>query len=290
MSSFNHQKDLLFEITLSNGSFSNEQNSVSIRGLRATVIIEHAGLQQLGSCRAKIYGVKKEDTDLITTVMYDPVVYSAGTLIKNQLVVHAIDGNEDTVIFSGMIVNAWGDYNDLPNAFLHIQASQTAFYQLQPVTPVTYRGPVETQNIYAELADRMQLNFENNGVNSILFDTYLCGSLMDQVFSLRSKSGTEIFLDTDTIAITNRGSARIGDVISIDRNTGLVGYPTFDGVSVNFQLFFNPQIMAGKKIQLTTDIPRANGAWYIFTLTHYLESVTQNGKWISYVRGLKERQ
>jgi hypothetical protein len=65
------------------------------------------------------------------------------------------------------------------------------------------------------------------------------------------------------------------------------GYPTFDGVGVNFQIVFNPAVRFGGSIQIVTDIPQAAGQWIVTSVNHQLESEKPGGAWFSTVRGNK---
>ena len=71
----------------------------------------------------------------------------------------------------------------------------------------------------------------------------------------------------------------------ISSASGLVGYPTFDGVGVNFQTLFNPAITFGGSVKLVTDVQQAAGEWVVTSVGHRLESEKPGGAWFSNVRG-----
>ena len=68
-------------------------------------------------------------------------------------------------------------------------------------------------------------------------------------------------------------------------NSGLVGYPGFDGVGVTFKILFNPAVLFGGRVKLETDIVRAAGVWVVSSVAHNLESEKPDGAWFSTIRG-----
>ena len=188
-------------------------------------------------------------------------------------------------MFSGNIVNAWGNYQGMPNVFLHIQAQSAYFHQLNPISPRSYKGPIDVASIMSQIASTMGFTFENNGVSVQLGDTYLPGTGMDQAKALAKAAGIDMYLDDTVLAITLPNQPRHTVIPEISAKSGLNGYPTFDGVGVNFQTIFNPSLTFGGRVKLVTDLPQAAGTWIITSISHQLESELPNGQWFSQVRG-----
>ena len=281
MPSFENKKALRFVITLGTGKFGSSNNdTVTLQGFRAIADIDKAGGMMMGTLRAKIYGVKQADMNSITTLQWKP-----GTLIPNTVEVFAIDGPAETLVFAGNIVNAWGDYSAMPDVFLNIQAQAGFFNQLQAATPRSYKGSVDVATAMAQIAKDMGYAFENNGVNVKLVDVYLPNTNMEQARALQQMAGIDMYLDDSILAIAPRYAPRVLPIPLISPATGLVGYPTFDGVGVNFQTLFNPAITFGGSIKLETDVQQAAGEWVVTSVGHRLESEKPGGAWFSSVRG-----
>lgn len=281
MTSFTIKKQLRFVITLATGRFGNTENdTVTLEGFRATADIEKAGGMMMGTLRARVYGVSQDVMNTATTLQWKP-----GSLIPNTVQVFAIVGDKETLVFSGNIVNAWGDYLNMPDVFLHIQAQSAFFSQLIAVAPRSFRGGVDVATVMAQIAADMGLTFENNGVNVQLADLYLANTNTEQARELARIAGIDLYIDDTVLAITPRNAPRSGLVPVISRETGLVGYPTFDGIGVNFQTLFNPAVTFGGLILVETDIVRAAGQWIVTSVTHRLESEKPDGAWFSQVRG-----
>ena len=281
MPSFDNKKQLRFVITLGTGKFGSSNNdTITLQGFRATADIDKAGGMMMGTLRAKIYGVKQQDMNSVTTLQWKP-----GTLIPNTVEVYAIDGPAETLVFAGNIVNAWADYQSMPDVFLHIQAQSAFFNALKAIPPRSFKGGVDVASVMAQIARDLGYTFENNGVTTRLVDVYLPNTGMEQAKDLARAAGCDLYLDDKILAITPPNVPRRVIIPLISPASGLVGYPTFDGVGVNFQTLFNPAITFGGSIKLETDVQQAAGEWVVTSVGHRLESEKPGGAWFSNVRG-----
>lgn len=281
MPSFDNKKQLRFVITLGTGKFGSSNNDIiTLQGFRATADIDKAGGMMMGTLRAKIYGVKQADMNSVTTLQWKP-----GTLIPNTVEVYAIDGPAETPVFAGNIVNAWADYQSMPDVFLHIQAQSAFFNALKAIPPRSFKGGVDVASVMAQIARDLGYTFENNGVTTRLVDVYLPNTGMEQAKDLARAAGCDLYLDDKILAITPPNVPRRVIIPLISPASGLVGYPTFDGVGVNFQTLFNPAITFGGSIKLETDVQQAAGEWVVTSVGHRLESEKPGGAWFSNVRG-----
>lgn len=281
MPSFDNKKQLRFVITLGTGKFGSSNNdTITLQGFRATADIDKAGGMMMGTLRAKIYGVKQVDMNSITTLMWKP-----GTRIANTVEVYAIDGAAETLVFAGNIINAWGDYQNMPDVYLHIQAQACYFNGLQAVRPLSIKGGIDVAVVMARIAKDMGLVFENNNVSVMLTDVYVANTLKEQALELARAANFSLYIDDKILAITNKYAPRKGLIPEISPASGLVGYPTFDGVGVNFKTLFNPAVTFGGSIKLVTDLPQAAGEWIVTSVAHRLESEKPGGAWFSTIRG-----
>lgn len=281
MPSFSNKKALRFVVTLGTGKFgSSDNDTITMQGFRATADIDKAGGMMMGTLRAKIYGVKQADMNSVTTLQW-----KTGTLIPNTVEVYAIDGPAETLVFAGNIVNAWADYQSMPDVFLHIQAQSAFFNALKAIPPRSFKGGVDVASVMAQIARDLGYTFENNGVTTRLVDVYLPNTGMEQAKDLARAAGCDLYLDDKILAITPPNVPRKVIIPLISPASGLVGYPTFDGVGVNFQTLFNPAITFGGSIKLETDVQQAAGEWVVTSVGHRLESEKPGGAWFSNVRG-----
>lgn len=291
MTSFTNKKELKFVITLGNGIFgSSSNNQITLQGYRAICDIDKAGGMMMGTLRAQIYGVSQSDMNSCVTYPNQPQRVAAATssqIKMNTVQVYAIDGSQETLVFTGNIVNAWGNYQSMPNVFLMIQAQSNAVAQLTPVNPTSYPGQINVATIMQQLATQMGLTFENNGVNVQLSNQYLPNTALEKAKTVAKIAGIWMFIDGGILAITPRNQSRNKTAPIISSSTGLKGYPTFDAVGVNFEALFNPAVIFGGPFQLQSSIPQANGPWIAMNIAYKLESEKLDGAWFMTIRGTK---
>ncbi len=281
MTSFVDKKRLRFVITLSTGRFGNTENdTVTLEGFRATADINKAGGMMMGTLRAVVYGVSQQVMNTVTTLQWKP-----DSLIPNTVQVFAIVGTAETLVFAGNIINAWGDYDGQPDVFLQIQAQSAYFSQLIAVQPRSFKGGIDAATVMQQIAASMGLVFENNGVNVQLSDVYLDNTDTEQARDLARMADIDLYIDDTVLAITPRNAPRAAVVPVISSATGMISYPTFDGIGVNFRALFNPAVTFGGLIRVETDVVRAAGEWIVTSINHRLECEKPDGAWFSQIRG-----
>lgn len=287
--SFDNPKELKFVITLGTGNFgSSNNNQITLQGYRASVDIDKAGGMMMGTLRAQIWGVAQSDMNAVTTLQWKPKAF-----IPNTVQVFAIDGQQQTLVFTGNIVNAWGNYRAMPDVFLEIQAQAAYAELINGAAPNSYPGSsFSVPTVMQQLASAMGLTFENNGVVATLpANQYLPNTLLEQAQTLARAAGVWMYIDNGVLAITPPYQPRSKPVPLISAETGMVGYPTFDGVGLNFQTLFNPSIIFGGSVNVSSQIPLAaiTGVtnWIVTSQALKLDSVKPNGAWFSTVRCTK---
>lgn len=278
MLSSTNKKHLRFVIALGAGDFGAGANVITLEGFRASADIDNVGGQTMGAAQCKIYGMALSDMSAITTLQWDLM-----SKIPNTIEIFAIDGASDTLVFSGNIFNAWADLQSAPDVFLHIQAQAAWFNQIDNAAPISFDGDVSVASVMAQLAKKMGMAFENNGVDKTLTNCYLASSTLAQVQDVAEHAGIDFVVDKNTLAIMPRGLPRVGLIPLISADTGLIGYPTFNGYGVSFQCLFNPALVFGGAVELDTMQSRAKGQWVIANISLRLQSETPNGAWFSSV-------
>lgn len=295
MPSFSNKKQLKFVITLGQGVFKKNgisvvvngvkipggKNQITLQGFRATANIQKAGGVQMGQLQAKIYGVKQSDMQAITCFQWKPL-----ETVSHHVDVYAVDGDAQYLVFAGTIVNAWGDYQSAPDVFLYIKAATAYQQQITPANPTSYQGAIDAAVALRQIAEAMGLTFENNGSSAMMNDIYVANTLTEQAKEIAKAANFGLYIDDKVMAITPQYGARTGIIPEISPQSGMVGYPTFDGLGVTVKTLYNPAILFGGQMKIVTDIPQAAGVWNVASVTHFLESEKPNGQWFSVVRGI----
>jgi hypothetical protein len=203
------------------------------------------------------------------------------------VVVYAIDGDQESVVFTGNIFMAWAEYQGMPDVCLNIQAQAAAIDLLKAVPPRSFKGTIDVGNVMAQIAGSMGYRLVNNGVNVTLENVYLDNTGMRQAQQLAEMAGATILIPPEEekkMVITPKGKPLDYPVPLLSAQTGMIGYPSYDGTTVIGRTLYNPAIRTMGVIQIESDVKRANGKWVVLSLDHALDSETPDGQWFTVFR------
>ena len=295
LSSFT-KKILRFTFTLQDGVFDSTGNNVlTVQGLAASVQVSQAsGI--MSQAETSVFGMKQSDMNALSTL--------AALTLKRQykipgdtVLIEAGDVETGlTEVFYGDIFNAWADYQGAPDVYLKISASVLAHEKITSTTPVSYKGYVDAEQVFTDIAKKAGLTLENSGVQRKIHCPYLTGSTIDQAKTLAKAVDCNIHFEQKKIIICPKDKSRAadGEVYHLSAKSGLVGYPGFDNMGVVFSCLYTPEIkllgdvniemqtdLAGK---VNADIARQNGnnavtTWHIVQMAYILTSEIANGPW-----------
>ena len=115
-------------------------------------------------------------------------------MAKNGIAVEAIDDNgAATLVFSGIIWSSFADYARMPDVPLVMSATYGADLAVIPTTATSYGGSTDVVQIFQSLAQKMNLTFENNGVNGVTLDSpALNGGLITQMHQVSCRTPTSM--------------------------------------------------------------------------------------------------
>jgi hypothetical protein len=291
----------------------------TVSGLRVQCQTEVAVGPGMGRAQVRVYGLTKSDMLQLAS----NVRLANGKLVyrQNRLVINAgdlpISGPAEPLqqIFQGQITSAMILLSDQPNSIFEMSAYTGAYEASVMIPPRSYPGPVAAENILADLAALATppFTFENNGCHEILGNTYLVGSIRDQM--LQTIRATETFawnaLDNGILAIWPKNGFRSESTSSastvaaptilptpstppdqiivtaplqiplISPATGMVGYPTNWNLAGGLFLTteFNFDLHLGKRCKVESELPFANGIYVMYDIAHDLESEMPDGAW-----------
>lgn len=240
--------------------------------------------------------MRKQDMDTLTTFKLLNTLGNVDVDPLNKVLVEAWDGEEYHTVFSGVIFNAWSDYSNTPGAFLKVQANASLHHMSEPSKPRSYEKEFDAAKAFEDIAKDMSLTLENNGVSIMMPPSYFAGSNYHQAHDLAQQCGCHIDIDDKTLAIWNTGSYRQEYIPVFGKDTGMIGYPTFDNHGVSFSAIYNPGTIFGGAIQIEMDAEiakkanakqaanqsrpdKVNSVWWVTGLAYYLESEKIDGQW-----------
>ena len=229
---------------------------------------------------AAIYGLPQTLMNQLTIL---PGILNA--VGDNTIKVMAGDADGMSLVFEGQVYAAWMDGTAQPHVPLRVHATPDSLHRMKPTAPTTVSGSADVAQIMGQLAGKMGLAFENNGVNVKVWNPYLPGPARIQVEQLARHAGISAIVDKGKLAIWNTGQGRSGASAVISPETGMVGYPAFDNAQIVVKTVFDPTIDYGKQVRVKSGIPIANGTWVITQELLELESFMPKGKWFATIRG-----
>lgn len=274
------KKRIVTDISLASGQFSiGGGNNAALRGLRTSCIIEVNGGFSQSNMQMAIYGLPLSLMNQLSNV--------GKNLNKSLLNTITVQAGDDEMgmhlVFQGQIYSAFVDARAMPEVAFRIQAIPGGFDKVKPATPMSFKGSGDVSQMMSQVAGKMGLSFENNGVSLKLANPYYAGSLFQQAASIARDAGIEWIIDRGTLAISPPGTPRKGGGVLISPTTGLVGYPMFNEAQVICQVLFDPVIKMGGEVEIQSDLTAANGKWIVNQLVHYLDAEVPKGKWFSLV-------
>lgn len=263
------------DFSLAQGVFSGGGNTYTAAGLRISTNIVKAGGLSLGQASVAIYG-------LPLTVMNQLSTFGMALTLtnKNTITIKAGDDpNALTTVFTGTIFTAYMDGQAQPEVPFRVEASVLGYEANVPVKPITQSGSADVGTLMGQVAQSMNLQFENNGVSAKISNPYYPGTAVQQMHDIAEHAGIEHIADNGTLAIWKPGTARQGAATTVSPQTGLVGYPRFNSQGIDITAEFQPTFAYGQNITVQSSITPACGTWTIYRLEYDLECQTPGGKW-----------
>lgn len=262
----------------------NRSNTLTLAGYRASCEIDYAGGTALASMQASIYGMNLSDMNALASV--GNLVYTNN---NNQISILAGDSNSGmSLVFQGTMQDAVINASASPNVSFEITAFGGYDLMMNPVPPSSFSGAANVAQIMTDLASQGRMGFENNGVASVLSNPYFPGTLMQQIRSCARAANISYFIDpkkgpNGTLAIWPKNGFRGGPATPVSAQTGMIGYPRYTAQGIDVDMLFNPTLLFGSQINVTSMLAPACGLWNVYSLNHSIESITRNGDWITSV-------
>lgn len=259
-------------------------DTLTLSGFRMKVRIDNSGGIN-ARASVTIFGMNPSVMNQLATLgmIFDMVQ-------KNSILISAGDANGLSPRFAGTIVQAFGYYNDLPNAAMHLECQVAQYAAIAPVPASSFPQSTDVSTIMSGLAALVPCGFENNGVNVQLPPSYFPGTARDQIRAVAEHANinAEILPGSggqQVLAIWPKGGSRTSlegqNIPLVSKETGMILTPAFapNGFAIVRSLF-NPQVAFGAVIQVKSNVvPQASRAWVVQRLSEQLDCYTPKGKW-----------
>lgn len=273
------QKKIEIHIVLANGTFSNGSNTKIIRNLPCRVQVQCAGLPMKDQASVLIYGLKKEDLDALTWLVWNPL-----SVNRNQIGIYAGDENDinPPLVFAGEIQSSVPEYNTAPDISLNITAITGYYSGMLAMSPYSFKGSIPIASILEELAGKIGYSFVNNGNLQEVKNPYLKGTPIQQIIELQRNTGANIQIKGEQIILnSNSGNNSLFKTVISPQN-GMVEYPTPTPQGFRVQTLFLPTVNVADIIQIENSVvSKANGNWSVIGITHNLGCMMDNAPWFT---------
>ena len=268
------------ELTLVTGVFIGTSNKKIVNTLTVDATIKKTLNNNFTSTASiTIYGMSNTDIATLSTTGYQPLIYEA-----NQVNLYAqYEGEAKSLAFSGYIVKAYADYSN-PSRPMHFECQSSYQDAINAVEATNTAGTKDVAQIFNDIATSLGYSFTNNGVTGVISNCILTGSAVDQLKQLAQQTQTNCIIDVKNVKIAPQGQALNNQILDINSESGLLGFPTPDQWGVQFKVRFIPQLQIGQYVKLETKtyIPKSTGQWFVYDIESSLNNRHEN--WFSTVR------
>lgn len=269
------EKQITCQFSLASGQFEGGGNSSEITGLRVEAQIHVTGKPSFAQMEMAIYGLPLSIMNQLSTVGGQ-----WNARYKNGIDVLAGDDDGMSLVFSGVIFNAYVDAAQMPEVCLRVLAAPYVFESVEPAESTSINGSADAAGMIQKLAGQIGVKgFENNGVSVKLASPYYYGSPWGQIRQIADDGNFDIAVDRGILVISPRGSPRSGDTPLISPQTGLVSYPMFVQNRVVVKTLFNPAVQLLGKVNVQSSLQPACGDWQVVIIDYDLQSIVPGGNW-----------
>ena len=273
--------DVLFSIV--SGSPDGQPRQISFSGLRVSARIRYeAGAYNMADIQ--IYGLSQDFMrQLIAIYSYG---WTGNSFVNNRIALRYTDETNVT-IFEGGIVSALIDYNTAPEVPFSILASATYKEQMEVPGGMSFPGTVAVETIIRQILNKShEKAFENKGVDTVLTDESVNGSVMDMIDQVCRHADIDYWMQNNTLIIAPKGATdKSTTPIELTPETGLVGWPVLTQYGCNALALFSPGYVAMRTVKLAC--PALFDGTRLFSingLTHEVDSEVPGGRWHTRLR------
>lgn len=257
-------------------------DTINLSGLRTQVIVTNpGGNNSYGALTLKVYGMTLDQMNTYSSAGADFVA------ISNQSITVSAGnvGAAPIQIFSGTIRRAYIDFGSLPDVAFVCEAVSGLFQKVNPIDSLQINGNANAEDLIRSLAESNGLTFENgigeSAAHYVLQNQYAEGSALSQIETIATSASFALAIENNRVYIWANGKNRDNVIIDLNQNTGMIGYPSYWAAGFVVKQEFNASVLTGRKIKLSSIIPKSNGLWNIISTTHELSTVIPDGPWFT---------
>lgn len=279
------KRKLQINLTLNSGGYKagGGSNSKVISDLAMKVSIEKLGPPDFAKASVEISGMSCDEIEQLTSLNTFPMMTR-----RNYINIFAGDDvNGFSEVFAGSIVTASGDFSN-PELAFKIEAQVGFWGRVKAQGPSVINATQGVDSFVSSCASMSDMTFTNEGVTAQLQegDTF-SGSPVEQARQAANKVNADLLIDdNEMILVPKNGNRQGGSMFLLNRDSGLLGYPTISANGVELKAIFNPAFRFAGLFELKSAVPKTSGIWRIVKLTHKLSANDpKDTSWESQITG-----
>ena len=249
-----------------------------LEGLKCTALISNpGGSNAFATLQLRVYSMTLDQMNQFSSG-------GANLIINENIDITILAGDVGGTIgqiFFGGIFSSYIDFSAVPEVAFVCSAQSGIFQKASPSAANSWKGSQNVEDIVKSLAESIGMGFSNNGAHAIVQNQYAYGSVFDQVKRVCGAASIPFSIEDNTISIWANDGTKNKTVVSLSKEMGLVGYPSYYQSGLIVKSIYNPDISIGCTIDLTSIIPKANGKFPILGSTHELSTLTPDGPWFT---------
>jgi hypothetical protein len=261
-------------------TFSGAQSgNFSAAGLRAAASIQAYPDRAGTTAQVKIWGLTLDQMNAYCSTI------PAGVAAQNfSLIIEAGDlGGTLSQVVNCNILRSFIDLTGAPESVFNVTVINT-FGAATPIAAQSQPGPQAAEKLIGSLCAAGDLTLINNGASCTLRNPNTYGSAIDQIAKIAHAAKFDWkFHGNNTISIWPRGGSVDDVVIDVgpDTDPAMVGYPAYWEAGLIVTSLYNEQIQIGRKMNVMSSIPKANGVFPIIQVQHELTTMLPKGPWFT---------
>ena len=256
----------------------NGEIKASFEGLKCIAIINNpGGNNAFAQLQLRVYGMTLNQMNELSAGGASNIKFQK---IDITILAGDIGGTIGQIFFGGLL-SSYIDFSSAPDVAFVCSARAGIFQQASPSASNSWEGSQNAEDLIKSLAEIIKFGFSNNGAHAIVQNQYAYGSIFDQITRIANAASIPFSIENNTVSIWQNGSTKNNSIIYLDKESGLVGYPSYYQTGFIVKSIYNPNISNGCTISLSSIIPKANGKFPIMATTHELSTMTPDGPWFT---------
>ena len=266
-----------------NEPYNNVSDNISGHFYRGEVNIQESGGVHKDTCDIAIYGLSLNSLNAICFTWWD-AIRKPDMRNKVEVIV------EDTVIFQGDTYFINSDFSKAPDVCLRITGVVGYAISAIMLPNKDYTG-WNILNMFEDLGKQAGMRvLISQSVNGLCPKLVLSGSLSNRIQKLGKELDIDVILTCGYIIVKKHDEAMpifnsnsgvsITPTKLINKDHGMIGYPSFNNFGVNFSALFDPYIKTGQVVRIESIVPKVTGEYKIISKQSLLSSLP-NGQWRS---------